>query len=76
MAMMNFPKLSSDDYCVGVDRSYVAYEPIILPYISLILIIIKFIHCHSYVIFVMKFMSICNDKVNYDEILIQRSLVF
>ena len=39
---------------------YVAYKRITLPYISFIFIKIKFIHCHSCVMFVMKFMSIFN----------------
>ena len=48
-----------------------AYKPITLIYISLMLIEMKFIHLHSCVIFAMKSMSICNDQVNYDEIIIQ-----
>ena len=35
-----------------------------------ILIPLEFIHCHSCVMFVMKSMSICNDEVNYNEIII------
>ena len=35
-----------------------------------------FIHCHSCVMFAMKSMNIYNDQVNYDEIIIQWSLVF
>ena len=49
-------------------------QPIIqitLPRISYIFIKIKCIHCYSCVMFVMKSMRICNDKVNYDEIIIQ-----
>ena len=42
------------------DIYYVAYNPITLPCISFMFTKIKFIHCHSSVIFVMKFMSICN----------------
>ena len=37
---------------------------------------IKFIDYHSYVIFVMKSKSICNNYVNYDEIIRKSSLVF
>ena len=32
---------------------------------------ITFIHCHPCVMFAMKSMNICNDLVNYDEIIIQ-----
>ena len=52
------------------DGYYVAYKPITLSYISFMFIEMKFIHWHSCVIFAMKSMSICNDKVNYDEIII------
>ena len=45
------------------------YEPITLPCILFMFIEMKFIHCHSCVMFVIKFMSICNDLVNYDEII-------
>ena len=31
---------------------------------------IKFIHCHSYVMFVINSMNICNDEVHYVEIII------
>ena len=37
---------------------YVAYKPIILSCILFMFIEVKFIHCHSYVMFVMKSMSI------------------
>ena len=37
---------------------YVAYKPITLPCISFMFIEMKFIHCDSCVMFVMKFMSI------------------
>ena len=40
---------------------YAAYKPIILLCISFLFIEMKFIHCHSCVMFVMKSMSICND---------------
>ena len=48
-----------------------AYKTITLPCISFMFIEIKFIHYHSCVIFVMKSISIYNDQVNYDEIIIQ-----
>ena len=41
------------------DRYYVAYKPIIFLHISFIFIEMKFIHCHSYMMFAMKSMSIC-----------------
>ena len=47
------------------------FKPITLICISFIFIKIKFIYCHSYVMFAMKFMNICNDLVNYDEIIIR-----
>ena len=53
-----------------VDRYYVAYEPIALSCILFMFIEIKFIHCHSSVMFAMKSMIMCNDQVNYDEIII------
>ena len=58
----------SDEY---LDRYYVTYKPITLLCISFMFIGMQFIHCHSCVMFVMKSMSICNDQVNYDEIIIQ-----
>ena len=48
-----------------------AYKPIILSCILFMFIEMKFIHCHYCVMFEMKFMNICNDYVNYDEIIIQ-----
>ena len=56
--------LKGDEYCV-------AYEPITLPCISFMLIQMKFIHCHSRVMFITKSMSIGNNYVNCDEIIIQ-----
>ena len=56
---------------VGTDGYYVAYKLITLPFISFMFIEMKFIYCQSCVMFTMKFVSICNDYVNYDEILIQ-----
>ena len=61
--MYQISPMSSDGY-------YVAYKPITLSYMLFIFIEMKFIHCHSCVIFVMKSMSMCNDYVNYDEIII------
>ena len=48
-----------------------AYKPIIFPCISFILFEMKLIHCYSSAIFLMKSISICNDELNYDEIIIQ-----
>ena len=48
-----------------------AYNPIMLPWISFMFIEIKFVHYHSCVNFLMKSMSICNDLVNFDKIIIQ-----
>ena len=53
-----------------VDGYYVAYKPITLSCILFMFIEMKFIHYHSCVMFAMKSMSICNDLVNYDEIII------
>ena len=52
------------------DGYYVAYKPTTLLCIFFMFIEMKFIHCHSCVMFAMKSMSMCNDKVNYDEIII------
>ena len=38
-----------------------AYKLVTLSCILFMFIEVKFIHCHSYVMFAMKFMSICND---------------
>ena len=43
------------------DGYYVAYKPIVLPCILLMFIEMKFIHCHSFMKFVIKSMGICND---------------
>ena len=43
------------------DGYYVAYKPISLPCISFIFIEMKFIHCYSCMMFVIKYVSICND---------------
>ena len=48
------------------------YKPIILPYISFMFIEMKFIHYHSYVMFVVNSMSIClvlrsTNFQNFDE---------
>ena len=52
------------------DGYYVVYKPITLQCISFMFTEIKFIKYYSYVMFVMKFMSIHNDWVNYDDIII------
>ena len=44
---------------------------IIIPCISFIFIKIKFIHFHYCVMFLVNSMSICNDEVDHDEIIIQ-----
>ena len=49
--------------CGCFDRYYVAYKPITLS--SFV-----YIHCHSCMMFVIKSMSIYNDQVNYDDIII------
>ena len=43
------------------DGYFVAYKPITFPCILLMFIEMKFIHCHSCVMFAMKSMSMCND---------------
>ena len=43
------------------DGYYVGYKPITLPCILFMFIEMKFIHCHSCVMFAMKSMSMCND---------------
>ena len=55
-------ELSLSILCVTalVDGYYVAYK-LITTCISFMFIEMKFIHCHSWVMFAMKFMSICND---------------
>ena len=52
------------------DGYYVAYKPITLSCIFFMFIEMIFIQCHSCVMFAMKSMSMCNDKVNYHEIII------
>ena len=47
--------------CVDDHGYYVAYNPITLSCISFMLIEMKFIYYHSYVMFAMKSMSICNE---------------
>ena len=44
-----------------IDEYYVAYKPITFSCILFMFIEMKFIHCHSFVMFAMKFMSMCND---------------
>ena len=43
------------------DGYHVAYKPITLSGILFMFIEMKFIHCHSCVMFAMKSMSMCND---------------
>ena len=43
------------------DGYHVAYKPMTFSCISFMFIEMKFIHCHSYVMFSMKFISICID---------------
>ena len=45
----------------GGDGYYMAYKPITLLCILFVFIEMKFIHCHSCVMFAMKSMSMCND---------------
>ena len=45
----------------GYDGYYVAYKPITLSSILFMFVEMKFIHCHSCVMFAMKSMSMCND---------------
>ena len=51
-----------------------AYAPITLPCVLFMFIKIKFIYCHSCVMFVIKYISIYNNYVHYDEIIIQWSI--
>ena len=46
---------------VEVGGYYVAYKPITPPCILFMFIEMKFIHCHSCVMFAMRSMSMCND---------------
>ena len=46
---------------LSCDRYYVAYKTITLSSILFMFVEMKFIHCHSCVMFVMKSMSMCND---------------
>ena len=48
-------------YILDTDGYYVAYKPITLSCILFMFIEMKFIHCHSCVMFAMKSMSMCND---------------
>ena len=52
------------------DGHNVAYKPITRSFISFMFIEMKFIHCHSHMMFIMKSMNRCNDYVNYNEIMI------
>ena len=55
----------------GCDEYYVAYKSITLSCILFMLVEMIFINCYSCVIFAMKSKNICNDQVDYDEIIIQ-----
>ena len=44
-----------------LDGYYATYKPITLPCILFMFIDMKFIHCNSCMMFVIKSMSICND---------------
>ena len=46
---------------VGSDGNYVAYKPITLSCILFMFIEMKFLICHSSVMFAMKSMSMCSD---------------
>ena len=59
-----------EGFFIKFDRYYVAYKPITLSCILFMFIEMIFIHCHSCVMFAMKSMSMRNDSVNYDEIII------
>ena len=50
---------SDDESMVEIDGYYVAYKPITLS--CILFIEMKFIYCHSCVMFSMKSMSMCND---------------
>ena len=50
---------------LGGDRYNLAYKPITLLYISFMFIEMKFIHFHSFMIFILKSISTYNDFVNY-----------
>ena len=65
------PRFEPENLGFATNGYYVAYMPITLPCILFMFVETKLIYCHSCVIFVMKSMSICNDQVNYDEIIIQ-----
>ena len=45
----------------GDNKYYVTYKPITILCILFMFIKIKFIYCHSSVMFAMKLMSMCND---------------
>ena len=56
------------------DRYYMAYKPNHFHY-SIIFTKMKFLCCYSCMMFIMKSMSICDNKVNCDEIIIEKLLV-
>ena len=55
-----FDTTASDDLDAA-DGYYVAYKPITLSCILFMFIEMKFIHCHSCVMFAMKSMNMCNE---------------
>ena len=59
--LIPLPSLKASSTNVVNDGYYVAYKPITLPCILFMFIEMKFIHCHSCVMFAMKSMSMCND---------------
>ena len=52
---------TSPSFFFVINGYYVAYKPIRLSCILFMFIKMKFIHCHSCVMFAMKSLSICND---------------
>ena len=52
---------NNSPYSINTDGYYLAYKPITLSCIFFMFIEMKFIHCHSCVMFVMKSMNMCND---------------
>ena len=60
----NFYKKFTYQMSINYERTdgyYVAYKPITLSSIFFMFVEMKFIHCHSCVMFAMKSMSRCND---------------
>ena len=59
--LARIPRAHAEWSAMEDDVYYVAYKPITLSCILFMFIEMKFIHCHSCVMFAMKSMSICND---------------